>query len=109
ANFTNALNATCPSGTHLATLADVAENEAAMQAISGNGDDAWIALKATSSLGSYAWQAPSSEAFDSRRFHGFAGAEPNEPDTPNCVRLVDGAGWKDIDCANDYDALCERE
>jgi hypothetical protein len=109
ANFSNSLNATCPSGTHLATLADVAENEAAMQAISGNGDDAWIALKASSQLGSYAWQAPSSEAFDSRRFHGFAGAEPNEADTPNCVRLVDGAGWKDIDCGEDFDAMCERE
>jgi hypothetical protein len=109
ANFSNALNGTCPTGTHLATLADAAEHEAAMQAISGNGDDAWIALKASSQLGVYAWQAPSSEAFNSRRFHGFAGAEPNEPATPNCVRVVDGAGWKDISCNNSYDALCERE
>ena len=108
-NFTNSLNATCPSGTHLATLADVAENESALQAISGNGDDAWFALKAPSNLGDYDWQALSSEAFDSTRFHGFAGAEPNETSAPNCVRLVDGAGWKDIDCGEDFDALCERE
>jgi hypothetical protein len=51
----------------------------------------------------------SSEAFNSRRFHGFVGAEPNEATTPNCVRVVDGAGWKDINCNNSYDALCERE
>ena len=109
ANYNNALTNTCPTGTHLATLADIAEEEAASQAISGNGDDAWIALKAASQLGVYAWGALSSEAFNSRRYHGFAGNEPNEPNTPNCVRLVDGAGWKDIDCGNDYDALCERE
>ena len=81
-----------------------------MQAISGNGDDAWIALqRLVVARAVYAWQAPSSEAFNSRRFHGFAGAEPNETGTPNCVRLVDGAGWKDIDCGQDFDALCERE
>jgi hypothetical protein len=109
ANFSNALNNTCPTGTHLATLADIAENESAQKAIAGNGDDAWIALKAPSQLGQYSWQAPSSEAFNSRRFHGFQGNEPNEANTPNCVRLVDGQGWKDIDCGSDYDALCERE
>ena len=80
-----------------------------MQAISGNGDDAWIALKASSQLGVYAWQAPSSEAFDSRRFHGFAGAEPNETGTPNCVRLVDGAGLEGRRLRQRLRRLCERE
>src|SRR5262249_29492800 len=56
-NYSTALSATCPAGTHLATLADIAENEAGMQAISGNLTDAWIALKASSQLGVYAWGA----------------------------------------------------
>ena len=109
ANYSNALATTCPAGTHLATLADIAEEESAAQAISGNGDDAWIALKASSQVGVFAWGALSSEAFNSRRYHAFAGNEPNQGSTPSCVRLVDGAGWKDIDCGNDYDAMCERE
>jgi len=53
--------------------------------------------------------APSSEAFDSTRYHGFSGAEPNESSTPNCVRVSDGLGWRDISCNNTYDSLCERE
>jgi hypothetical protein len=108
-DFSHALAGTCPTGSHLATLADLAENEAGLAAIAGNPNDAWIALKAASQLGSYAWQAPSSEAFDSRRFHGFAGNEPNESNTPNCVRVADGVGWRDITCNDTYDALCERE
>jgi hypothetical protein len=109
-DYSHALASTCPAGTHLATLADIAENEAGMTAVVGDANDAWIALKASSQLGVYSWQAPTSEAFNSRRFHGFAGVEPNEPSTPNCVRVVDGFGWKDISCGNStYDALCERE
>jgi hypothetical protein len=108
-DYSHALASTCPSGSHLATLADIAENEAGATAVIGNPNDPWIALKASSQVGSYSWGALSSEAFDSRRFHGFSGNEPNEGATPNCVRLVDGAGWKDINCNNTYDALCERE
>ena len=107
-NYSNALNS-CPTGTHLATLADMAETEAGLQAIATAIDDTWIALKAPSQLGQYTWQAPSSEAFDSRRYHGFAGMEPNENAAPNCVRLVSGFGWKDIACDRNYAILCERD
>jgi hypothetical protein len=107
-DYSHALSSTCPAGTHLATLADISESEAGQLAISGSAD-AWIALRASSQLGVYAWGAPSSEAFDSTRYHGFAGNEPNETGTPNCVRLVDGQGWKDITCGNNFNALCERE
>jgi hypothetical protein len=107
-NYSTALNGTCPTGTHLATLADMAETEAGLLAL-GVLTEAWIALKAPTTLGQYVWQAPTSEAFDSRRYHGFAGAEPNETTTPNCVRLVSGFGWKDKSCGDLFDALCERE
>ena len=108
-NYSTALASSCPAGTHLATLADIAENEAGLSAVVGDPNDAWIALKAPSQLGVYTWQATTSEAFDSTRFHGFAGNEPNESSAPNCVRVVNGSGWKDISCSNDYDSLCERE
>jgi hypothetical protein len=107
-NYSTALNS-CPAGTHLATLADISETEASAVAVTGDANDAWIALKAASTLGVYAWGALSSEAFNSRRYHGFQGNEPNETGTPNCVRVVDGQGWKDTSCNNNYDSLCERE
>lgn len=107
-NYATALNS-CPAGTHLATLADVAEGEAGLSAIAGNANDAWIALKAASTLGVYAWGATTSEDFNSRRYHGFTGAEPNETSTPNCVRESASQGWRDISCSNSYDSLCERE
>ncbi|HWE29777.1 MAG TPA: C-type lectin domain-containing protein, partial [Polyangia bacterium] len=78
-------------------------------AIAGNGTDAWIALKAPSTVGQYLWEESTSEAFNSRRYHGFAGAEPNETSAPNCVRLADGIGWRDISCSNTYDSVCERD
>ena len=49
------------------------------------------------------------DAFNSRRFHGFTGNEPNENSTPACVRVSSGIGWRDINCNNNYDALCERD
>lgn len=107
-SYATALNS-CPAGTHLATLADVAEGEAGLAAIANDPNDAWIALKAASTLGVYAWGAPTSEDFNSRRYHGFTGAEPNENSTPNCVRESASQGWRDISCNNNYDSLCERE
>ncbi len=41
-DFSHALSSSCPSGTHLATPADLAEEEAALQAVVGDGNDAWI-------------------------------------------------------------------
>ncbi|MCA1663179.1 MAG: C-type lectin domain-containing protein, partial [Myxococcales bacterium] len=108
-NQSTALSSSCPSGTHLATLADVAETEAGLAADVGNVNDAWIALKAASTVGQYSWQEPTSEAFNSRRYHGFTGIEPNETTAPNCVRVVDASGWRDAPCSNTYDALCERD
>ena len=109
-SYSTALSSGCPSGSHLATLADVRRGRGGRwRPVAGNPNDAWIALKAPSTLGVYSWQATTSEDFNSRRYHGFAGAEPNESSTPNCVREVDGLGWRDISCSNDYDSLCERE
>jgi hypothetical protein len=107
-NFSAAMTS-CPTGSHLATLADIAETEAGLGAIVGNVNDPWIALKASSTVGQFSWQEPTSEAFNSRRYHGFSGVEPNESATPACARVVDGIGWKDITCSNTYDTLCERE
>ena len=107
-DYATALASSCPAGTHLATLGDVAETEAGQLAM-GAVTDAWIALKAASTVGSYAWQAASFEVFNSRRYHGFSGTEPNENGTPNCGRLVAGVGWKDRLCNDVYGTLCERD
>ncbi len=106
-NYSTALSSSCPAGTHLATLADIAESEAGMAAIGAN--DAWIALKSTQTVGVFNWQAPTSEAFDSRRFHGFTQVEPNEGAVPACTRLQANYGWRDQNCGNTYDAMCERD
>ena len=108
-SFSVALAGTCPAGTHLATLGDISESEAGLQAITGLTHDAWIALKAVNSPLDFSWAAPSPEPFLARRYHGFGSGEPNEPGTPNCARLVSGFGWKDRSCGDSYAALCERE
>lgn len=106
--YGTALNNTCPAGTHLATLSDLFETAAGLSGM-GNASDAWIALKAPTTLGLYSWQAPTAEAFESTRYHGFTGAEPNEASAPNCARLRSGIGWADKQCYDPFDALCERE
>lgn len=107
-DYPTALNSTCPAGTHLATLGDISETEAGQLAM-GAVTDAWIALRAGSTVGLFSWQAPSFEVFNSRRYHGFAGTEPNENSTPNCVRLVANDSWKDRSCTDVYGTLCERD
>jgi hypothetical protein len=106
-NYSQAL-VSCPTGTHLATLGDISESESGLSAVSYLPADAWIALRAPSTLGVYQWEAASSETFLSRRYHGFSGAEPNENSTPNCARETT-IGWRDVPCSNTYDILCERE
>ncbi|MDB4969742.1 MAG: Cell surface protein [Myxococcales bacterium] len=107
-DYPTALNNSCPATTHLATLGDISETEAGQLAM-GAVTDAWIALRAGSSVGNYSWQAPSFEGFNSRRYHGFSGVEPNETGTPNCGRLVAGVGWKDRLCTDVFGTLCERD
>ena len=107
-DYSTALNNSCPAGTHLATLGDLAETEAGLLAM-GAVTDAYIALKAPTTLGQYVWQAPSFEVFNSTRYHGFTGAEPNENAAPNCGRLVAGIGWKDKGCNDLFGTLCERD
>ena len=97
----------CPSGTHLATPHDESETDAAMKGL-GLATDAWIALKAATTLGQYSWQQPAPEPFDSTRYHGFSGTEPNDTSTPSCVRLRAGIGWDDKSCSTLFDAMCER-
>lgn len=108
-SYAVASSQTCPAGSHLATLGDLAETEAGQEAIAGLGQDAWIALTATSAPMAWEWAAPSTEPFLSRRYHGFAGAEPNETTTPNCARLSYGFGWRDRACTELFATLCERE
>ena len=104
--FSDAL-AACPAGTHLATLDEIAESEAA--ALAAGGNDAWIALRAATTQGAYAWSL-GSDVFDPRRYHGFVGSEPNDTGTPPyCARITPQQGWKDRLCDNLYVPLCERE
>jgi hypothetical protein len=51
-----------------------------------------------------------SDLFDSRRYHGFLGTEPNETTAPpTCARQTTLQGWKDRACTGLYVPLCERE
>jgi hypothetical protein len=100
----------CPAGTHLATLGDVSESEAAQLAINATYPDAWIALRAPTDVTQFAWDESSTETFLSRRYHGFLLVEPNNQNPPACARVSLAAGWKDKDCSgNYYSTLCERE
>jgi hypothetical protein len=96
----------CPRGTHLAVLESAEDTQAASQATGGT--EAWFALRAPDTLGAFAWEAPATLPFDSRRYHGFTGTEPNEPTAPACVRLR-AEGWADHGCTRIYGALCERD
>jgi hypothetical protein len=98
----------CPANTHLATLGDISEGEAGMSAVAALPSDAWIALRAPTTVGLYQWEAPSSQIFLSRRYHGFIGNDPNETTAPNCARETIN-GWRDISCTSNYDVLCERD
>jgi len=104
--FADALTA-CPSGTHLATLDSIAESEAGALAVGGS--DAWIALTATAAQGDYAWTV-GAEVFDSTRYHGFTGEEPNDTGgAPYCARITPVSGWKDQQCTIAHLPLCERD
>lgn len=100
----------CPAGTHLATLGDQSESEAAQLAISATYPDAWISLRAPTDVTQFAWDDLSAEPFLSRRFHGFLLTEPNNQNPPACGRVSFLAGWRDKDCTGtNYATLCERE
>jgi len=103
-DFAGAL-AGCPTATHLATLADLAEDEAAQLAISA---DTWFALRAPNLI-DFAWQGVAATDFNPRLYHGFSTGEPNQTPGPVCVRVTKGTGWKDTTCAGAYVRLCERE
>jgi hypothetical protein len=108
-DYPTALNA-CPSGTHLATLSDQAENEAAITAIGSTGPDAWIALRASKDVINFSWEAPTAELFTPSRFHGFTlTEEPNETKAPSCVRTSFAQGWRDKGCDSLFATLCERD
>ena len=76
--FSDAL-AACPNGTHLATLDEAAESEAAALAVGGS--DAWIALTAAVTQGDYAW-TNGGDVFESTRYHGFANPDPDGATAP---------------------------
>jgi cysteine-rich repeat protein len=97
--------AACPAGTHLATLDEIAETEAAV--LAAGTTEAWLALRASTTLGQYAWQSGAT-FFDSHRYHGFVSPEPNDTVTPSCGRIT-AAGWKDKTCDNLFVPMCERE
>lgn len=110
-DYPTARNA-CPAGTHLATLSDLAESEAAQLALSATYPDAWIALRAPTDVSQFAWDSPAAEPFLSRRYHGFLLLEPNNQSAPACARVSLAAGWKDKDCTGRdvaFATMCERE
>ncbi|HEY7956648.1 MAG TPA: lectin-like protein [Polyangia bacterium] len=103
--------AACPAGTHLATLNEPVESEAALKAIAS---DSWIALSAMSVPGDFSWDV-GTEVFDPQRYHGFTGAtDPNQA-APACAVVTNvppsgNPGWRDRGCTTDvYPPLCERD
>jgi hypothetical protein len=106
-DYSHALTS-CPSGTHLATLNHLIETDSALLAVASLPGDAWIALRAPSQVGIFQWEAAEADPFQSRRYHGFTGNEPNESSPPACARIT-GTGWKDISCNNTYGIICERD
>ncbi len=99
--------ASCPAGTHVATPDSPDETAAALAA--AGAADAWIALR-SSAVGAWAWDAPASLPFDSRRYHGFAAPEPNETTAPACARLrVATQDWGDHPCTSLHATVCERD
>jgi hypothetical protein len=97
--------ATCPAGTHLATLETPDETALAEKLVT---TDTWIALRAPATVGVFAWEAMASEPFVASRYHGFIDGEPNHNSSPTCTRLVP-TGWRDQICTSKYPRLCERE
>jgi Lectin C-type domain len=95
----------CPAGTHLATLETPDETALAEKLVT---TDTWIALRAPTTVGAFAWDAMSSEPFVAARYHGFIDDEPNHNASPTCTRLVP-TGWRDQICTSKYPRLCERE
>ncbi len=102
--FGDALTA-CPTGTHLATLDEIAETEAGELAVTGG--DAWIALRTDATQADWSWII-GADIFDSLRYHGFSSPDPDETSAPPyCARLTT-TGWRDRQCSLLYPALCER-
>jgi hypothetical protein len=106
----DAAKTACPTGTHLATLESITEAEAAALAVGTT--PAWIALRAPTTAGVLAWEAPASIPFDPGRFHNFDNGEPND-NVPECVRVEVGGLWRDRVCDATstfaYLPLCERD
>jgi hypothetical protein len=100
----------CPSGTHLATVSDISENESVIAAIGATGPDAWLALRASKDVINFTWEAPTAEPFTPSRFHGFTlTEEPNEGQAPSCVRASFSSGWRDKGCSSVFATMCERD
>jgi hypothetical protein len=103
--------AACPAGTHLATLESPTEAEAATLAVGAT--PAWIALRATTTLGILSWDAAATIPFDPGRYHNFDVDEPNDTTLPQCARVEVGGLWRDRTCGASstyvYAALCERD
>jgi hypothetical protein len=100
--------ASCPAGTHLATLESPGDTTAAAQA--SGAADSWFALRAQTIVGDFAWDAPAIDPFDPSRYHGFITPDPDIASTPACAAIkVATGGWADRTCTNVYVPLCERE
>ena len=108
--YPSALASACPSGTHLATLNEVAETEAALKA--AGSSDSWIAMSAMQTEAVFKWDV-GTEIFNASRYHDFGGNDPNQS-PPACVVVTNQppsgtAGWRDRACSDSYVSLCERD
>lgn len=85
---------------HLASIADATEN-AFVQAMAGAG--IWIGASDATTEGVYVWSDGSAFAFDA-----WAGGEPNDDGTEDCVVLQPNGQWRDTECNNGHVYACER-
>jgi hypothetical protein len=104
------------AGWQLADVGSAAEN-AFVARVVGTGEF-WLGGNDRTTEGAWAWDGSGTQFWSG----GATGAaepgvytnfEPGEPNDGNgnsdCLRMITGGAWRDIDCAQEYPAVCESE
>ena len=54
------------------------------------------------------WQAGATGSAVGAAFTNWTSDEPNDAGGADCLRMIAGGAWRDIPCANTFQAVCER-
>lgn len=107
-NATDAKAICADAGAHLATIANVDENDAVLSLYAG-GANQWIGLTDEGREGSFIWRDGS--PFN---YMNWSDNEPNnmgdmEAEEENCVEMAVSGRWNDRGCDADIHFVCERD